>query len=67
MKSLKTDAVYLGGPKFLTKARSKDFKFLQDRLESRVKGGGQVFVFGWSMHYDQVSSPINSIIFYVIF
>ena len=38
MKSLKTDAVYLGGPKFLTKARSKDFKFLQDRLESRVKG-----------------------------
>ena len=38
MKSLKTDFVYLGAPLFLTKAPAKDFKFLQERLEAKLKG-----------------------------
>ena len=39
MKSLKMDSVYLGAPLFLTKALAKDFKFLQERLEAKLKGG----------------------------
>ena len=38
MKSLKTDSVYLGAPLFLTKAPTKDFKFLQKRLEAKLNG-----------------------------
>ena len=38
MKSLKMDFVYLGAPLFLTKALAKDFKFLQERLEAKLKG-----------------------------
>ena len=38
MKSLKMDSVYLGAPLFLTKAPAKDFKFLQERLEAKLKG-----------------------------
>ena len=38
MKSLKMDSVYLGAPLFLTKALAKDFKFLQERLEAKLKG-----------------------------
>ena len=38
MKSLKTDSVYLGAPLFLTKAPTKDFKFLQERLEAKLNG-----------------------------
>ena len=34
MKSLKQDIVYLGAPLFLSRAPSKDFKFIQDRLEA---------------------------------
>ncbi|XP_075636763.1 uncharacterized protein LOC142609000 [Castanea sativa] len=37
MKSLKTKSVYLGAPLFLTKAPAKDFKFLQERLEAKLK------------------------------
>ena len=38
MKSLKKDIDYLGAPLFLTKAPPKDFKFLQERLEAKLKG-----------------------------
>ena len=38
MKSLKIDSVYLGAPLFLTKALAKDFKFLQERLDAKLKG-----------------------------
>lgn len=38
MKKLKEDTVYLGAPLFLTNNRSTDFKFLQDKLEARLKG-----------------------------
>jgi hypothetical protein len=34
MKCLKNDAMYLGAPLFLTRHKSKDFKYLQDRLEA---------------------------------
>ena len=34
MKSLKKDSVYLGAPLFMSKAPTKDFKYLQDRCES---------------------------------
>ncbi|XP_023926387.2 uncharacterized protein LOC112037802 [Quercus suber] len=36
MKSLKQDAIYLGAPLFLSSTPSKDFKFLQDRLEAQL-------------------------------
>lgn len=36
MRKLKEDAVYLGAPLFLTRNKSKDFHFLQDKLEARL-------------------------------
>ena len=36
MKRLRKDAPYLGAPMFLSKSPSKDFKFLQDKLESKL-------------------------------
>ena len=38
MRSLKKDAIYLGSPLFLTKVRSKDFKYLVERVESKLVG-----------------------------
>lgn len=38
MKSLKKDSVYLGAPLFMSKTPTKDFKYLQDRLETRLRG-----------------------------
>ena len=38
VKSLKKDVVYLGAPMFLSKAPSKDFSFLQDKLEAKLMG-----------------------------
>lgn len=38
VRKLKRDAVYLGAPMFLSKARSKDFAFLQDKLEAKLTG-----------------------------
>ena len=36
MKSLKKDAIYLEAPLFLSRAPSKDFKFLLDKLETKL-------------------------------
>lgn len=38
VKCLKKDAVYLGAPMFLSRAPSKDFSFLQDKLEAKLMG-----------------------------
>ena len=38
MKTVPQNANYLGAPFFSTRNRSKDFKFLQDKLESKLKG-----------------------------
>lgn len=38
MKSLKKDLVYFGSPLFRTRSPSKDFKFLQERLETKLLG-----------------------------
>ena len=38
VKSLKKDAVYLGAPMFLSRAPSKDFAFLEDKLEMKLSG-----------------------------
>lgn len=38
MKSLKKDAIYLGDPLFLSRAPSMDFKFLLDKLETKLIG-----------------------------
>uniref|UniRef100_A0A2N9FPZ2 Reverse transcriptase domain-containing protein n=1 Tax=Fagus sylvatica TaxID=28930 RepID=A0A2N9FPZ2_FAGSY len=38
MKSLKNDAMYLGSPMFTSSSSIKDFKYLQDKLESRLMG-----------------------------
>ncbi|XP_030923019.1 uncharacterized protein LOC115949894 [Quercus lobata] len=38
MKSPKKDAIYLGAPLHLSNSPSKDFKFLLDKLESRLSG-----------------------------
>ena len=38
VKSLKKDAIYLGAPMFLSKAPSKDFAFLIDKLEAKLMG-----------------------------
>ena len=38
MKSVHQNAIYLGAPLFTSRNRSKDFKFLQERLESKLKG-----------------------------
>ena len=38
MKSLKKDAIYLGAPLFLSRAPSKDFKFLLDKLKTKLIG-----------------------------
>nr|XP_023923954.1 uncharacterized protein LOC112035356 [Quercus suber] len=38
VKSLKKDVVYLGAPMFLSRAPSKDFSFLQDKLEAKLMG-----------------------------
>nr|POF02849.1 hypothetical protein CFP56_10907 [Quercus suber] len=38
MKRLKKDAVYLGAPLFLSRSPSKDFKYLQDKLEAKLAG-----------------------------
>ena len=37
MKGLK-DSIYLGAPMFLSKSPSKDFNFLQNKLEARLSG-----------------------------
>lgn len=38
MKKIPQTASYLGAPLFTSRNRSRDFKFLQDRLEARLKG-----------------------------
>ena len=38
MKKISDQATYLGAPMFATGNRTKDFKYLQDKLESRLKG-----------------------------
>ena len=38
MKAITTVATYLGAPLFTSSSHTKDFKFLQDRLESKLKG-----------------------------
>ena len=38
MKKLKKDAIYLGAPLFLSKSPSKDFKYLEEKLESKLTG-----------------------------
>ena len=38
MKNLKKDVIYLGSPLFLSKAQSKDFKYLIDKVESKLMG-----------------------------
>ena len=38
MKAISMLATYLGAPLFSSRSRSKDFKFLQERLESKLKG-----------------------------
>ena len=38
VKNLKKDAVYLGAPVLLSRAPSKDFAFLQNKLESKLSG-----------------------------
>ena len=38
VKSLKKDAVYLGASMILSRAPSKDFAFLQDKLEAKLAG-----------------------------
>ena len=38
MKSLKKDSVYFDAPLFKTRLPSKDFKFLQERLETKLSG-----------------------------
>lgn len=38
MKEVPQHAYYLGAPLFASRSRTKDFKFLQDRLENRLKG-----------------------------
>nr|POE73419.1 hypothetical protein CFP56_08723 [Quercus suber]POE88516.1 hypothetical protein CFP56_66684 [Quercus suber] len=38
MKSLKKDSVYFGAPLFRTRSPSKDFKFMQERLETKLSG-----------------------------
>ena len=38
MKAISTAATYLGAPFFTSRSCTKDFKFLQDSLESKLKG-----------------------------
>ena len=38
MKKISDQATYLGAPLFATSNKTKDFKYLQDKLESRLKG-----------------------------
>jgi hypothetical protein len=38
MKKLQQDAKYLGAPRFLSRAPSKDFNFLQEKLEIKLRG-----------------------------
>ena len=38
MKCLARDEKYLGAPMFLTKVRTQDFQFLQERHEAKLKG-----------------------------
>ena len=57
MRSLKKDAIYLGSPLFLTKARTKDFKFLVERVESKLEGWRSK-----SLSWASRSTLINSIV-----
>ena len=38
MKKLKKDAIYLGAPLFLSRSPLKDFKYLEEKLESKLTG-----------------------------
>lgn len=38
MTSFKKESLYLGAPLFKTRSPSKDFKFLQERLETKLLG-----------------------------
>ena len=38
MRKLNKDAVYLSAPMFLSRAPFKDFKYIQERLESKLMG-----------------------------
>ena len=38
MKKVPENAIYLGAPLFTSRSRSKDFKYLQEKLEARLNG-----------------------------
>ncbi len=38
IKGLDQDAEYLRAPMFLSRSQTKDFRFLQERLETKLKG-----------------------------
>ena len=38
IRKLKKDAIYLGSSLFLSRARAKDFKFIIDKVETRLTG-----------------------------
>ena len=57
MRSLKKDAIYLGSPLFLTKAWTKDFKYLVERVESKLVGWRSK-----SLYWARRSTLINSVV-----
>ena len=60
MKCLKKDSIYLGAPMFLTRTSTKDFHFLQERLESRLKGWRGKSL-SWPGRYTMIKSVAYSL------
>ena len=38
MKKVPENVIYLGAPLFTSRSRSKDFEYLQEKLEARLNG-----------------------------
>ena len=65
MKSLKKDDVYLGAPLFLSRSPSKDFKFLQEKLELKL-AGWKSRTLSWAGRSTLITSVAQAILSYTL-
>nr|POE63937.1 putative ribonuclease h protein [Quercus suber] len=60
MKKLKKDAIYLGSPLFLSRARAKDFRHIIDKVETRLTGWRSKCL-SWAGRSTLLNSVVQSI------
>ncbi len=60
MKKVPENAFYLGAPLFTSRSRSKDFKYLQDKLETRLTGWRSKNL-SWASHCTLIKSVAQAL------